>query len=179
MIRGILSVAVVSVLCACSSAGPYGHSRTYSPLDAESSALEGATEYDPVMATRNPEKRQGKTISLFGVVMQRDSGDAGTAYVKLSVRTLEPRNLCDADDEDTCRTTVSDREHAVVHAQLKLSGDDDLGRYSVGVGSLVRIVGRLTDDYDQDGTPVFRASYYRHWPRGFYVTTADRDHMRR
>ena len=46
-------------------------------------------------------------------------------------------------------------------------------------GTLVRIVGRLTDDYDQDGTPVFRASYYRHWPRGFFVTTADREHMRR
>ena len=41
-----------------------------------------------------------------------------------SVRTLEARNLCDTSDEDTCRVTVSDREHAAVHAHARLSGDD-------------------------------------------------------
>ncbi len=180
MSRGVLSVSVLCLATACSSAGQYGHSRSYSPLDAETEALHNATEYDPVMATRNPEKWKGKDLSLFGVVVRRDSGDAGSAYVRLSVRTLEPRNLCEAEDEDSCRVTVSDREHAVVHAQLKLSADDDLGRYSVGVGSLVRVVGQLTDDYDTaDGTPVLRAKYYRHWPRGYYVTSAARDNMRR
>lgn len=178
--RGILSFLVLVLVIGCSSAGPYGHSRTYTPLDAETEALKNATEYDPVMATRSPEKWKGKNLSLFGVVVRRDSGDAGSAYLRLSVRTLEPRNLCEFEAEDSCRVTVSDREHAVVHAQVKLSAEDDLGRYSVGVGSLVRVVGQLTDDYDtEDGTPVLRTSYYRHWPRGDYVTTAARDNMRR
>jgi hypothetical protein len=42
------------VLCACSSAGPYGYSRAYSALDEEEDAVENATEYDPVMAQRDP-----------------------------------------------------------------------------------------------------------------------------
>ncbi|MBX3182975.1 MAG: hypothetical protein KIT72_17715 [Polyangiaceae bacterium] len=174
-----LSAAVCFSMLGCSSAGPYGHSRVYSPLAAERAALEGAVEYDPVMATRNPEAWQGKPISLFGVVVSRDAGSGGTSQLKLSLRTLEPRNLCEEEAEDSCRVTVSDREHAVVHAHVALSGDDDLGRYSVGGGSLVRLVGELTDDFSEDGTPLFRATYYRHWPRGFYVTTADRGRMRR
>ncbi len=177
------AVACLSAACfsavGCSSAGPYGHSRVYSPLPAERTALEDATEYDPVMATRSPEAWQGKAISLFGVVMHRDAGQGGTSQLKLSLRTLEPRNLCEEEAEDSCRVTISDREHAVVHAHVALSGDDDLGRYSVGGGSLVRLVGQLTDDFSEDGTPIIRATYYRHWPRGFYVTTAERDRMRR
>ena len=36
----------------------------------------------------------------------------------------------------------------------------------------LRIVGNVTQDLDpNDGTPVLRATFYRHWPRGFYVTT--------
>ncbi|MGH8311365.1 MAG: hypothetical protein ACRETX_16430, partial [Steroidobacteraceae bacterium] len=98
----------------------------------------------------------------------------------ISVRTLETRNLCDTEDEDTCRVTVSEREHAMLHALVKLSAGDELGEHSVGQGSLIRVIGVIGDDVDQnDGTPVLRATYYRHWPRNFYVTTADREHMRR
>ena len=31
----------------------------------------------------------------------------------------------------------------------------------------------------QIGAPVLRAAYYRHWPRNFFVTTADASHMQR
>jgi hypothetical protein len=42
------------------------------------------------------------------------------------------------------------------------------------------VIGKLSDEVDpDDGTPVLRATYYRHWPRNFFVTTADRDHMQR
>jgi hypothetical protein len=167
-------------LASCHSAGPYGHSRTYSPLDAEEDALQGAKDYDPVMVQREPLKWKGKPVNVFGVVKSRNDGSAGAAYLTLSVRTLEPRNLCDTEDEDTCRVTVGDREHAVIHAQVKLDSDDHIGQLSVGQGSLVRIIGELGDEVDpNDGMPVLRASYYRHWPRDYFVTTADREHMRR
>ncbi len=168
------------VLVACHSAGPYGFSRTYQPLSAESTAADGAREYDPVMAARDKEEWKKTPISLYGVVKTRTQAKDGSAYLTLSMRTLSERNLCDDFDEDTCRVTVSEHEHAVVHATLKLAGDDDIGPNSIGRGSLVRVIGKLTDEVDpDDGAPVLRASYYRHWPRNFFVTTADANHMQR
>lgn len=171
------------VLCAglagCHSPGQYGHARAYAPLSEEEGAVKGAKEYDPVMAQRAPADWKGKAVSLFGVVKARHPGPGGNADLTLSVRTLEPRNLCDTADEDTCRVTVGDREHAVVHAFVKLSGDDDIGQKSVGAGSLVRVIGTLSDSVDpDDGAQVLSVKYLRHWPRDFYVTSADRSHMR-
>jgi len=172
-------VLVALGLASCHSPGLYGHGRTYSPLSEEEAATRGTKEFDPVMAQRAPDEWKGKTITLFGVVKARHPGQSGSADLTLSVRTLEPRNLCDTSDEDTCRVTVGDREHAVVHAMARLSGDDDIGPKSVGVGSLVRVVGTLSDNVDpDDGAQVVSVKYLRHWPRDFYVTTADRSHMR-
>jgi hypothetical protein len=164
----------------CSSAGPYGHSPTYSPLDDETRAAASAKDYDPVMAKRSPDQWKGTAVSVFGIVTGRSPGSGGNAEVKLSVRTLEPRNLCDSSDDDSCRVTVSSKEHAVVHALLHLSAEDDIGEHSLGSSSLVRVIGTLSDEVDgSDGEPVIRGTYYRHWPRGFYVTTADRGSMLR
>jgi hypothetical protein len=167
-------------VAACHSPGPYGFSPNYAPLDAEETAVTGATEYDPVMVQRDPEGWRKKRVTLFGVVTTRGSGPGGGAYLSLSVRRLEPRNLCDnANDEDSCRVTVSDRDFGVVHALAPLSPDDDFGPGSIGPGSLVRVVGGFGEDLDPtDGTPVLRATYYRHWPRNFYVTRASAVHMR-
>src|SRR5215475_11394696 len=85
------ALAMALLLSACSSAGPYGHSQLYSPLDAEENATKGAVDFDPVMAKRSPEQWKGKTISLFGVVLARSPGSSGNTEAKLSVRTLEPR----------------------------------------------------------------------------------------
>jgi hypothetical protein len=171
-------ILALALLSGCSSAGPYGYSRTYSPLDAEDDAAEGAKEYDPVMAERDKAEWRKSKVSVFGIVTKRAEGEKGMAYVTLSVRTLEARNLCDELDEATCRVTVGEREFAVVHALLKLEPSDDLGDKSLNRGSLVRVVGKLTDEVDpEDGTPVFKAEYYRHWPRNFFVTTASRPDM--
>jgi hypothetical protein len=175
-----LVCALSLLLGACGSAGAYGHSPTYAPLGDEESAAEKAKEYDPVMAKRSPEKWKGKTVSVFGVVLARSPGSGGNSQLKLSVRTLEPRNLCDSSDTDTCRVTVSEHEHAVVHALVHLSAEDDIGEHSVGPRSLVRVIGTLTDAVDTgDGEQMIQGTYYRHWPRNFYVTTADRGMMRR
>jgi hypothetical protein len=175
-----LALVLPFALFACHSAGPYGFSRSYQPLSAEADATNGAREYDPVMAARDKDDWKKGAVSLFGVVKTRSQSKDGSAYLTLSMRTLSERNLCDDFDEDTCRVTVSEHEHAVVHATVKLASDDDIGEHSIGKGSLVRVVGKLTDEVDaDDGAPVLRATYYRHWPRHFFVTTADADHMQR
>lgn len=172
-------VALVTAI-ACHSAGPYGFSRTYTPLEPEEQATSNAREYDPVMAQRMPDEWRGKPVSLFGVVTSRTDGPGGSADLTLSLRRLEARNLCDSEDEESCRVTVSDREHGVVHVLAKLDSEDDIGKLSVGQGSLLRVVGTIGDEVSPaDGAAVIRASYYRHWPRNYFVTTADRAHMRR
>ncbi len=172
----VLPLTVVS----CHSAGPYGFSTTYTPLDAEEEAAENAKEYDPVMAARFPAEWRKHSVSVFGVVKSRSEGHGGKAYLTLSVRTLSLRNLCDEGGEETCRVTVSEREHATLHSEVPLRSEDNLGEHSVTTGSLVRVIGKLSDRVDpSDGEPVLVADYYRHWPAHFYVTTADRVHMTR
>ena len=125
------------------------------------------------MAERDKEDWKKGTVSLFGIVKARSTAKSGGAYLTLSMRTLSDRNLCDDFDEATCRVTVSEHEHATLHAIVKLTSDDDVGQYSVGKGSLLRVVGKLTDEVDpDDGASVLSISYYRHWPRHFFVTTA-------
>jgi hypothetical protein len=175
-----LTLALGLVLAACGGAGPYGHAVNYVPLGDEEKAIQGATEYDPVMAQRQPEQWRGKPVSLFGVVTARGSAPGGGAYLNLSVRRLEPRNLCESHADDaTCRVTVSDADFGLVHANVVLHGDDDVGEHSVGGGSLVRVVGTFGEDTDPtDGAPILRVTYYRHWPRYFFVTKAAASQMR-
>lgn len=179
-IPGLWLVALAALLLVgCHSAGLYGHARTYVPLSDEAEAAQHAKAYDPVMAQRSPDNWKGKTVSVFGVVKQRSPGPGGAADLTLSVRTLAARNLCANSSQESCRVTVSDHEDAVIHALVKLRTSDNIGKHSVGIGSLMRVIGVFNDEVDpNDGTPVLRATYYRHWPHNFYVTTADRATMR-
>lgn len=174
---GVLNWALILVglsLAACHSAGPLGHAQTYVPYGPEVDASQGALEYDPVVATRRPETFRKQTTSVFGIVKKREPGAGGNTYLTLSMRRLEPRNLCEnSHDEDTCRVTVTDVEFGIVHASVKILEGDDVGADAVGAGSLVRVLGTLTDAVDEsDGFPVFRTLAYRHFPRGTYVTSA-------
>ncbi len=177
--RRIVGAACL-VLAACHSPGPYGYAAAYAPTSEEESAVTGAREYDPVMFAREPDVWRKQRSVLFGIVTSRSPGPGGAAYLTLSVRKLETRNLCsNANDEDTCRVTVSDRDFGVVHGLVRLKPEDDVGERSVGVGSLVRVVGTFGEDVDpNDGAPVLRSTYYRHWPRYFYVTRSRADLMR-
>jgi len=170
--KAVMMGASWFALCACAGAGPYGHSAHYTPLSDEARAERGVRDYDPVMAQRQPEAWRDVPVSVFGVVSARSPGPGGSAYLTLSVRRLDPRNLCEyAADESSCRTTVSDRDFGVVHALVALRHDDDIGEHSLGAGSLVRVIGPLAQDPDpNDGNPVVRPIYYRHWPRYFFVT---------
>jgi hypothetical protein len=182
----IASLKVMSALViwlgtvACSSGGLYGHAAHYAPVSGEERASSGAKDYDPVMVQRQPDVWHASPVSLFGVVVSRSPGPSGTAYLTLTVRRLEPRNLCEyAADESSCRTTVSDKDFGVVHAAIALRPEDDIGEHSVGIGSLLRLVGKLAQDPDPtDGNSVVRPTFYRHWPRYFYATRANAESMR-
>lgn len=176
----VFGTLLLFLAAACASGGPYGYSRTYEPADGEEDAAEDAVPYDPIMVRRRPQDWTRKNVTLFGVVKSRREGSRGAAYLTLGMRTLQDRNLCESADEETCRVTVSDHEHAVVHALVRLAADDDIGKQRVGPGSLLRIVGKVTDQVDDgDGSRVIRATYYRHWPYREYVTTAARSYMLR
>jgi hypothetical protein len=176
-----LQAAILAfALLGCHSPGPYGHSPVYSPLSDEETAAQGARDYDPVMYARQTEEWRKQNVSLFGVVENRTAGPGGTAQLKLSVRRLEPRNLCvSLHDDDSCRVTVSDKDFGFVYANVQLRGDDDIGPKSVAIKSLVRVVGRFGEDVNpSDGAPILRASYYRHWPAFSYVTRASARDMK-
>jgi hypothetical protein len=164
----------------CSSAGPYGFSRDYTPLSAEETALQGSERYDPVMSKRLPDEWRSKKLDVFGVVLARSEGPDGLADLTLSVRRLAARNLCEEADEDTCRVTVGDQELARVHALVQLGQSDTLGNDRVQPRSLVRVIGKLEDQPNkEDGSDVLRAAYYRHWPAAQFVTEQARSYMRR
>jgi hypothetical protein len=175
-----LVLAFGALAAGCRGGGAYGYAASYVPLDAEETALKGAREYDPIMYQREVEDWRTKKVTLFGVVTARAPGPSGASNLTLSVRRLATRNLCsNSNDEDTCRVTVTDKDFGVVHALVGLQPDDDTGEHSVTAGSLVRVVGQFGEDVDSsDGAPVMRASFYRHWPRHFYVTNAAADLMR-
>jgi hypothetical protein len=170
----------IGLLLGCGSAGPYGHSRAYTPLDAEDDAAEDSERYDPVMVERLPQEWQKKKLELFGVVLARGEGRDGLTDLTLSVRRLAARNLCEAGEEETCRVTVGDQELARLHALVPLRQEDLGGDSRLQPRSLVRIIGKLEDQANKDdGTDVLLASYYRHWPPAEYVTEQARSYMRR
>jgi hypothetical protein len=174
------AAALALAIPACQSAGPYGHSPRYVELDEESAAAAGARDYDPVMVQRQPEQwRKGK-VALFGVVASRSAGPGGQALLKLMVRRLEPRNLCEsATDDDSCRVTVSDKDFGIVWALASLHGDDDVGPRAVAQRSLLHIVGAVGQDVSEtDGAPIVHAAYYRHFPPLSYVTRASAQNLR-
>ena len=74
---------------------------------------------------------------------------------------------------------MSDKDFGLVHAAIALRPEDDIGEHSVGIGSLLRLVGKLAQDPDPtDGNPVVRPTFYRRWPRYFYATRANAESMR-
>jgi hypothetical protein len=178
--RSAVLALLAAVLAGCHGAGPYGHAPHYEELDDEAAAARGAREYDPVMVQRQPEDWRKGRVTLFGVVETRSAGPGGQALLKLGVRRLDSRNLCENErDDDSCRVTVSDRDFGVVYALVQLRGDDDVGPRAVGQQSLLRLVGTIGQEVSPaEGAPIVHASFYRHWPPYFYVTRQSAKYMR-
>jgi hypothetical protein len=174
-------VALALVSSACSGAGRYGYAQTYSALGDEERWIERANNdavYDEVR--RMPESYRDQTLSFFGVVTAVEAGQNGATRVSIQIRTHQARHLCEDETDRSCRVTVSARDGGPLTAVLTLRPDDASGENRVQVFSLLRVFGRLVPgEYDPQGGPILTGEFYRHWPRGEYVTTDAASAMRR
>ena len=158
----------------------YGHARRRIRRSIRSAPRSpSAGDYDPVNAKREPDHAEGKKVSFFGVVLARRDAGGNKAVLTVGLHTLEPRNLCESRDEDTCRVTVSEREFERVEVHVTFASPDDVdGRISVRPGTLLRVIGTIAPGEAQGGAQIVNASYYRQWPHGFFVTTKMAPYMR-
>ena len=179
MTRRWLLLAVPVALAACYSAGIYGYDRTYVPLDDEDDLIERASVPPYVDVKRDPREFRGKMLTWFGVVTTTESGQGGRTALHLAHRIHQDRHLCADMERDTCRVTVSERSEGPFTAEVQVRSEDSGGRNRLQPGSLIRVYGEVTGGYDSEGGPVVQARWYRHWPRGQYLTTAARGQMRR
>lgn len=178
MVRSIL-IGVVLALAGCGGAGQYGYAREYVPLDDEESLFETATVPPYRDVRRDPRDFSSATITWFGVVTSTEPQQGGKVLVHMSHRIHQARHLCADMEADTCRVTVSERSEGVFSALVRIHPEDVSGRNRLQTGSLVRVYGKVTGGYDAEGGPILDARFYRHWPRGQYLTTAARGQMRR
>jgi hypothetical protein len=174
-----LVVALSACLSSGCGAGLYGFSRTYEPLISERSHLEKAQELPLEDVRKAPYDFKNVEVAWFGVVQSiHDLPDKRTELY-LAGRIHQARHLCKDEYQDSCRMTVSESSPGNFVARLKLNEDERSGKERVWVGSLLKIYGVPTGDYDEQGDPVLETTYHRHWPRGYYVTTAQRAAMTR
>lgn len=166
-------------LTACGAGGQYGYTRTYEPLMSEKGHFEQAQELPYEQVKTTPHDYKTTEVTWFGVVDNLTDLPDGQTELTLEVRTHQTRHLCQDEYEDSCRLTVSQTTTGKFIARLKLKPEERAGKDRVWVGSLLKVYGRPTGDYDKAGDPILEVTYYRHWPRGTYVTTAQRGAMKR
>jgi hypothetical protein len=172
---GLLTISAAS----CGASNPYGYARSYSPLDAEEPYYERAIDVSYEEVRRDPTSFNGRVVGWFGVVKTAKRLPTGEVQLALDLRFHQPRHLCTDQFESSCRVTISDRDGGPFSTMLRLRSDDESGSERLNVGSLVRVYGAPTGEFDERGGPVIKADYYRHWPHGAYVTTSGAGAMRR
>ena len=176
--RGWLLVLLACSAFACGRGG-YGHTRTYEPLLSEKPHFERAQELSYEQVKRAPYDFKTTEIAWFGVVDKIEALPDARTELRLSFRTHQARHLCKDEYQDSCRVTVSESSVGRFSARLTLSDAEKNSDQRVWVGSLMKLYGTPTGDYDERGDPVLEVTYHRHWPRGTYVTTAQRRAMKR
>jgi hypothetical protein len=179
-----LVAATVSIGVGCAGPGPYGFAQVYSPLDVEDAASVGSVPFDPSGIRRKPKQWKGKRVSAFVVVEEvlPQKGNADHLEVLVSLRTLQDRNLCLEPDESSCRVTVSEQSFATlraVFAKEVIVPRSDERPAPVQPGSMLRLIGKAIPPEVETELPQIDATLVRHWPLKTYVTTAERENMRR
>jgi hypothetical protein len=168
-----------SWLLACGGSSSYNYARTYEPLRAERSHYQAAQQVPYEDVKRDPNGYKEAEIAWFGVVKSIGDLPDGKSRLLLSLHAHQDRHLCAEQSESSCRVTIAERDLGTFGADLALTPEEKAGPERVWVGSLVKIYGHATGEYDGDGGPILQVTYHRHWPRGTYVTTAQRSGMRR
>lgn len=168
----------MACLVACAG-NPYGYAREYIPQSGESQFMEQAVPLTYEEVRRDPEGHKDRLVSWFGTVVSMGADANGQTLVALELRFRQPRNLCRDQFESSCRVTVSDRTGGPFSARMQVPAEARGGREGVGAGSLVRVYGYPTSEFDERGGPILRAAHFRYWPYGTYVFASNRSNMRR
>lgn len=183
MMQRCSRVIALAVLPGCSAvARDFGYSRTYVPGGEETQQLRDVrTDLVPADVCADFARWHGARFAWFGVITHldpaREHAEEGWVILRLSFRAhVEPHRCADS-TEGSCRVTVDVHDTGVFSVRLRLRQDDWTGPMRVHVGSLLRVAGSLSLDgcRGSDG-PFFDATWYRHWPHGFYRTTTGGDH---
>jgi len=178
MTRTLGYVLALLLLSACAGS-EYGYGREYVPLDDEEPYYERAVDVSYEEVRRDPTAFKARFIGWFGVVTALKPAAGGGVTVALDLRFHQPRHLCSDQFESSCRVTISERAGGPFSTTFVVRPEDRSGGERLNVGSLVKVYGIPTGDFDDRGGPLLKADYYRQWPHGAYVTTSGRVNMRR
>jgi len=171
---------VLLILAIGCGGNPYGYDRSYVTYGDEDDYLEQAQTLPYEDVRRDPAAHSETMLGWFGVVTNVVVDRAtGHATVAMNHCVHRERHLCSDERASSCRVTVSDRQSGPFSATMRLRPEDQAGDRKLWAGSLVRVYGTPTGDFDEDGGPILEAQWYRHWPTGTYVTTGAAASMRR
>jgi len=174
------ALPLFSLLCSACGSNPYGYAPTYQTLSEEGQFIEKGIDPSYEEVRRDPSSHQQELIAWFGVVDDiKVDAKSGEARAALTLHFHQDRHLCSDQFDSSCRVTISDKAGGPFSALLTLKGEDREGRDRLYTGSLVKVYGHVTTDYDDRGGPILKVDYYRHWPRGTFVTTMRANNMRR
>ncbi|HKU41696.1 MAG TPA: hypothetical protein VJR89_26245 [Polyangiales bacterium] len=157
----------------------YGYGREYVPSDDEEQYYERAADVSYEEVRRDPKAFEQRLVGWFGVVTGAKRSSDGTVDVALDLRFHQPRHLCSDQFESSCKVTISERQGGPFSTKLLLRPEDTSGTTRFNVGSLVKVYGSPTGEFDDRGGPVLKTQFYRQWPHGAYVTTSGAINMRR
>ena len=174
-----VGVSWMVLAAGCGASNPYGYGRVYAPSDDEEPYYERAIDVSYEEVRRDPQAFSGKTVGWFGVVTAAKRLPSGEVQLALDLRFHQPRHLCSDQFESSCRVTISDRVGGPFSTTVRLHSDDESGSARLNIGSLVRVYGVPSGEFDDRGGPVIKTQFYRHWPHGAYVTTSGSRSMRR
>jgi len=178
--RLTIGLVVLTVVASCGGGGQYGYAREYEPLSEEEDLLETADAANYEEVRRDPDAYKSKLITWFGLVTDVTTDRmTGKVKVAMDLRFHQERHLCFDQFDSSCRVTISERSGGPFTAIIDLRTEDAGGTDRLYAGSLLRVYGRPNGDFDDQGGPILVASYYRHWPRNTFATTALHSKMRR
>ncbi len=163
----------------CGGSNPYGHGREYVPADEEEPFLEKARDISYEEIRRDPSAFASQLVGWFGIVTAIEKAPSGELKVALDLRFHQPRHLCTDQFESSCRVTISERAGGPFSTVLRVRSEDALGQGRLNTGSLVKIYGLPTGEFDERGGPMIKTQWYRQWPHGAYVSTTGAVTMRR
>ncbi len=165
-------------LAACGGTN-YGYAREYEPLGDEEPYYEQAADVSYEEVRRHPDAYKQRLLGWFGVVTGAKPAAGGGVTVALDMRFHQPRHICSDEFESSCKVTISEREGGPFSTTLQLRPEDRSGPTRLNVGSLVKVYGSPTGEFDDRGGPLVKTVFYRQWPHGAYVSTTGRATMRR